>query len=224
LRFPRPVGLNWGTSFRGAVVDRAVFAGAALGRSRFYGNLARAAWANCSDIRLAWFADDRWRDPTLQDILTTANGATARFANRDLSGVNLDGANLRGADFSHCDLTGATFRNADLSNANLAEVQAVQVDVSGAKLHGVCLRDWHIDADTRLDGVDCSFFFLRETEDELGNRDRRPHDGEFRPGDFEAVFREVRNTIQLIVRNGDRMGWLRGFQRVMAEFPEIGPS
>ncbi len=213
-----------GTSFRGATLTGAVFEGADL-RGAAFRSLSGAVLRGCKNLPLAWVEEDRWRDPLLQALLVTGQGESVKLAGRNLSGANLDAAILRGADLSHCDLTGASFRGADLTNAILSEVQALGTDFTGATLTGACLRDWHIDPDTRLDDVQCSYFYLRDTEDAQGFRDRRPHDGVFNPGDFHDLFQRVRDTIELIIGNkGDRSSWMRAFQRVTEEYPEVTPD
>ncbi len=140
-----------------------------------------------------------------------------------MMGVNFDAARLSKANLSHADLTGASFAGAELRDANLAEAVALGANFEGADLTGAGLRDWSIDKSTRLKGVQCRYFFLAEKENENGHRDRRPHDPdrELAPGDFEKLFAQVQETIELLIRRGvDRATFAHALQSMMALYPE----
>jgi hypothetical protein len=111
-----------------------------------------------------------------------------------------------------------------LENTNLAEATCIGTDFSGARLTGACLRDWNIDHKTNLVGVKCDYFFMLDEENELGGRDRRPHetDAILSEGVFEKLFTEVRDTIELMIKEGGgRAAWLQAFRRLLSEYPEI---
>jgi flagellar biosynthesis/type III secretory pathway protein FliH len=65
---------------------------------------------------------------------------------------------------------------------------------------------------------------LKERPDHRGNRERRPHDPDkvFQPGDFEKFFKEMLDTVQILIRNGiDPTAFQVAFEKVMAEHSEI---
>ena len=100
-------------------------------------------------------------------------------------------------------------------------------EAPGPRLHAPTLhRSWDqtiLRCPTRLAGVKCRYFFLSEKENENGHRGRRPHDPdrEFEPGDFEKLFVQVQETIELLVRKGvDRAAFAHALQSMMAQYPE----
>ena len=150
-----------------------------------------------------------------------------------LIGVNLRGANLIGADFSHAnlkevDLTEANLQEARLEWANLTKSQAIDTNFRQAHLTGACLEAWNIDSTTKLDKVDCRYFYLLEHPHPItGDKERRPHDPDkiFEPGDFEKLYKKIMNTVQILLRNGiNKEAFAVAFQKLMEENPEITPD
>ena len=163
----------------------------------------------------------------VRSLLVTRNGYKKSFVDANLRGANLDGVNLNEANLKQADLSGATLRQADLRNANLAETLAIEADLTGAALTGACLQAWNIDHTTTLENIDCQFVFLLEQANEWGDRERRPHDPNkvFQPGDFEKLYREVINTVQLLLKNGcNPEAFAAAFQAIMQEHPGVTPD
>lgn len=146
-------------------------------------------------------------------------GKEKNFDHQDLQGINLQQANLKGASFVGADLSEANLQRAILEKANLTEANAVGVDFTGARLTGACLEAWNIDSDTKLEQVNCRFVYLLENpKDGTDNRERRPSSGEFQPGEFTKLFREVLNTVDLIFRNGvDWKAFVTAFEKIQVE-------
>jgi hypothetical protein len=95
---------------------------------------------------------------------------------------------LRGLDFSGLDLRDFDFSHANLSGANLSHTQ----------LTGATLEGWNIDTETRLDDIDCRYYYYLEN----GAKKRMPPEGEeYCPGEFSRIFQKIANTIDFIAHN-----------------------
>jgi uncharacterized protein YjbI with pentapeptide repeats len=115
----------------------------------------------------------RVRDLVIDGIITDKNFAT------------LD---LRGLDFSHLNLQNFDFSHANLSGANLSHTQ----------LTGATLEGWNIDTETRLDDIDCRYYYYLEN----GAKKRMPPEGEeYGAGEFTRIFQKIANTIDFIAHN-----------------------
>lgn len=115
-------------------------------------------------------------------------------------------------------------RDTVLEGAILTEAQAINADFTGACLTGATLEAWNIDSTTTLKNVDCRYVFLRETSNEEGHRERRPHnpDKMFQPGDFEKFFKEMLDEVRILIRNGiDPVAFHAAMQNIMEQNPEI---
>ncbi|HEY9909673.1 MAG TPA: pentapeptide repeat-containing protein, partial [Thermosynechococcaceae cyanobacterium] len=136
-------------------------------------------------------------------LVQPESGYEQSFAGLNLEGANLRGANLEGANLSRANLSHADL-HANLKNANLREVLATGTNFSDSYLTGACLESWNINSTTTLENVDCQFVFLLEQPNANGSRERRPHDPNknFQRGDFEKYFKEMLETIQLLIRGG----------------------
>jgi hypothetical protein len=115
-----------------------------------------------------------------------------------LSDYNFNGKDLSGVNFSH---------------ANLSRIQALGTNLAGAILTGACIEDWHINNQTNLDGIICDYVYLKQNQQE-----RRPATGNFESGDFTRLFQKVRETVDLIFRDGiDWRSFAASFQELQAE-------
>jgi len=113
------------------------------------------------------------RDLVIDDIITDKN-----FAFLDLNGLDFSGLDLRDFDFSHANLFGA----------NLSHTQ----------LTGAILEGWAIDTETRLDDIDCRYYYYLEN----GAKKRMPPEGEeYSAGEFSRIFQKIANTIDFIAHN-----------------------
>lgn len=177
-------------------------------------------------------ADLRGADLTGSD-LSDATLEGAKLERAILIGTNLKGANLTEADFSYAnlkeaDLTEANLQQACLEWTNLTNALAVGTNFTQAKLTGACLGEiWNIDSTTKLEEVECKFYYvLEQPKPGTDDRDRQPASGEFAPGDFTKLHTKIRDTVQILLRNGANHpeAFFRGFKKLMEENPEIDAS
>ncbi|WP_260447515.1 pentapeptide repeat-containing protein [Nostoc sp. UCD120] len=129
-----------------------------------------------------------------------ANLSGARFLRAFLSGIDFIEAILDEADFMDANLGASNFTNASLLRADLTATQALSCRFTGAKLTGVCIQDWNINAGTRLDQVDCKYVYIRGSQ--YGEKERFPLFGNFEPGEFTKLLQKSVETVDLIFRNG----------------------
>lgn len=148
--------------------------------------------------------DSRYLDlelPKVQQLLTC--GASD---DKDLSRLNLRGACLQGADLRRCnltntELTGADLRGADLRGAILVRSQVMNVDFTDANLTGICNKDWSINGETCFTDVECDYIY-RDLDKKGEPIDRYPLDRNFEPKEFEALYQEVGNVVNLVFKEG----------------------
>ena len=117
---------------------------------------------------------------------------------------------------------------ANLESANLTETQALATDFTEARFTGACLEGWNIDANTKLDRVDCRFVYLLEyPQPGTGDRERRPHHISkcFEPGDFQKLYKKIMETVQIPIKDGlNPEAFTAAFHKLMREFPDITPE
>ena len=140
---------------------------------------------------------------------TTLSHANLRGAN--LSKTNLSNANLYGVDLSQADLI-----RADLSGTNLASIQAHGSNFSGAIFTGACLENWNISSSTKFDGAICKYVYLKTNQQE-----RRPREGNFKHGEFAALFQQAVDTVDLIFNDGiDWQAFFQSFQDLRKQYAD----
>ncbi|MEM1281155.1 MAG: pentapeptide repeat-containing protein [Cyanobacteria bacterium P01_H01_bin.152] len=219
-----------GTTFSGADLTNATFAHATLKSTNFAASrqrptrLNRVRWHQTQKLDRARLGTSNLQDPRVRTLLTTLNGSDQDLSNADLRGANLAGAQLHRINLKGANLNGATLAGAELHGANLTAAQCIGTDFTVAQLTGACLEAWNIDDTTILKDIDCQYVFLKEHLDSFGNRERRPHnpDKVFQPGDFEKLFKEMLDTVQILIRNGvDPEAFRAAFEQVMADNPAI---
>ena len=148
----------------------------------------------------------------------------AKLIGAKLSGANLSGAKLSEANLSGAHLSGANFKGANLSMANLSmanltgallqKAKALDTNFNKAILTGVCLEDWQINSGTNLNEVTCQYLYL--TSDE---KERRPPQDNFAPGEFTQLFQKYLETIDLIFNYGiDWQAFLIALQTLQLKF------
>ncbi|NEQ66150.1 MAG: pentapeptide repeat-containing protein [Symploca sp. SIO2D2] len=199
---------------RGANLIEADLSGAYLSEANLRGADFRGAYLSGANLRGADLsgADLRGTD------LSVASLRGANFSYADLSRADLSVASLRGANFSYADLSYAKFSYAKFSYAkfsyaDLSRVQLLGAILERATLTGACIEDWNINSNTKLDGVICDYVYLKDNHQE-----RRPHTGNFQPGEFTKLFQESLETVDLIFREGvDWKGFLISFQKLQIE-------
>jgi uncharacterized protein YjbI with pentapeptide repeats len=219
-----------GTRFSGADLTDAHFAYANLLNTDFSSSqdrettATRVRWKGALRLETAHLGKLILRNSKVRNLITSFLTADKDFSGHDLRGANLAGANLGQINFRGADLSEGTFAEANLQGANLTEAQCIGIDFTATQLTGACLEAWNIDETTVLKDIDCQYVFLKEHPDARGNRERRPHDPDkvFQPGDFEKFFKEMLDTVQILIRNGvDPRAFQAAFEKVMTEHPEI---
>jgi len=204
-----------GTDLRGTDLRGADLRGTDLRDAVFRGANLREADLRGANLREA---DLRGKDLSGADLRgTDLRGTDLRGANlfgTNLFGTNLSGANLSNANLSGKDLSGANLSGANLSDALLQITQAIGTDFTGAILTGACIEDWHINRNTKLDGVTCEYIYLKNNQQE-----RRPHIGTFVLGDFAKLVQSSLETIDLIFREGlDWQAFAYAFKQIEVQY------
>ena len=230
----RVIGLAFaalgGTTFSGADLTGASFTHAHLKSTSFNDSrqhltvLTHVRWHDAQKLDRARLGTSHLQDPRVRALLTSLNGVDQDLTNADLQGTNLAGAQLHRITLKGANLNGATLAGAELHGANLTEAQCIGTDFTAAHLTGACLEAWNIDDTTVFQDIDCQYVFLKAEPDAQGNRERRPHnpDKTFQPGDFEKFFKEMLDTVQILIRNGvDPAAFKAAFEQVMADNPAI---
>jgi uncharacterized protein YjbI with pentapeptide repeats len=221
-------GTLGGTSFGGADLTDANFTRAQLESTNFANrrkrqtNFTRTNWKDARKLDKARPGESILANLKVLKLLTTGQGNNQNFSHLSLRGANLDGANLNGANLKNADLSQSRLHQADLQNANLTEVQAVGTDFTGAYLTGACLQAWNIDQAIITD-IQCDFYFLSETEDVKGSRNRRPHDPNrtYDPGDAEKILTEARNVVEVLLKQCTNAKDLaQALQKITETYPE----
>lgn len=205
------LGSIGGTSFSGSDLTDADFSGAALGRTQFQRSkekstiLERTNFIGSKQLERARPGEAIWGVPKVRKLLVNPHRKSEKdYSGLMLRGAYLDKAHLNGANLKNSDLSSSILTEADLQCANLTEVQLIGADLTGAYLTKACIEAWNIDGTTILENIKCDCIFQLEYDNTAGHRDRRPHnpDKSFQPGDFEKYYKELNNTIQLLVRRG----------------------
>jgi uncharacterized protein YjbI with pentapeptide repeats len=213
-----------GTKFSGADLTEANFTGAILKSTDFRETvLVHTCFRNARNLdqsRQENPSSSMLANPPLRELLINGDGRNKSYKGANLRGAYLIEARLDHADFSGAQLSGATLQGACLEGANLTQAQAIGTNFTSARLTGVYgLETWNIDTTTILEQVDCQFIYLLKTpKPGTDDRERRPSSGEFAPGEFTSLFKEVFNTVDLIFRNGiDWQSFLTSFQKLQVE-------
>ena len=123
-----------------------------------------------TDLQQADMRGTRLDDSTLNEAnLEATNLSDAYLPGAHLLSANLKHASMRGCNLQDTVLTRAEMTGADLSLANL----------TGARLYGTERGQW------KIDGIKCRFAFWDKT-----SAQRTPADREFKPGEFELLYRK----------------------------------
>lgn len=135
-----------------------------------------------------------------------ANLYQAKLCGANLTEAGLIGSKLLGADLTGANLTGANLRTATLIYSNFKEAI-----LTGAYLYGTSRDDWIID------GVKCdfvywdnnSFYGLSEEDIEKWDREHRaPQNRDFRPGEFDELYRYKKSINDILFCIGNLKGEL----------------
>jgi len=220
-----------GTSFSGTDLTSATFASANLPNSSFSHSrknntcLTHVCWKGVEHLNRMRVRTSILQDYRVRSLLTTPE----KGYKQDLSNVNLRGANLSGVTLEQANLTRAILSNALLKNtvlkdAVLTEAQAVGADFTSACLTGATIEAWNIDSTTIFKNIDCDYVYLLAQPDAKGDRERRPHDPNkiFQPGDFEKLFKEIQDDVQILIRNGgDPVALRSAFKKIRENYPDL---
>lgn len=213
-----------GTCFYSATLTDVNFSAVTLKSCNFRdATLTRTCWKDTKKLDRARPGNTLLAQSAVRELLVTGNGYHKSYEGANLNGANLTGANLEGANLKRADLSQATLHGANLKNANVTETLAIGTDFTAAYLTGACLQAWNIDINPQLAGVDCQYVFLLEKENGNGSRERRPHDSDrvFQPGDFEKLYTEMMNVVQILLRHGlEPEAFQKAWQQLMADYPE----
>ncbi|CAK8717096.1 hypothetical protein GMJAKD_06305 [Candidatus Electrothrix aarhusensis] len=114
-------------------------------------------------------------DHNVRKLLVCGNG----------QGISLKGKSLKGAYLVEFNL-----RDTDLRESNFVQANLSGADITGAKLYGSARESWIID------GIRCDYVYW----DEAGEQ-RTPSDREFRPGEFEELYKHL-PTFEYIFEQG----------------------
>lgn len=185
------------TNFQLANLSKAIFVEAHIIQTNFH--LANLSYANLEKANLVGVV------PSQKLIGFWTNIGDANFA----------GANLKLANLSGQNVSGQSFQEADLSEANLTRIEALGTNFTNALLTGACVEDWHINNQTNLSNVACSYIYLKENK-----KERRPHDPNrnFVSGEFTTLFQKALETVDLIFINGiNWQAFLSSFQKLQIE-------
>ena len=222
-----------------AVLDRANFKGADLSRVKLIGvDLFDVDFsdAKLSDVDLGEIVDPsqiqaysinfngtnligiNLSDPEIDlDIdLSYADLSNVDFYRKDLRDLGLHGAKLIGAELVEANLNGNDLRKADLSYANLRQTQVLGTNFANAIFTGACIEDWNINSATKFDGAICEYVYLK-----AGQKERRPREGKFKPGEFAALFQQAVDTVDLIFIDGlDWQSFFASFQELRQQYDD----
>jgi len=229
--FSLAVATAGGTSFCGADLRGTNFSSSFLQSTSFADSRRQSTdcthtrWKGALRLNRVRFGNTILRDRQVRELLVKPEkGYKIELVGADLHGADLRYAVLEKANLKRCILNNASLKGSVLKYANLTEVQAIKTDLTNACLTGATLKSWNIDSTTVLKDVDCQYVYMREEPDIWGDRERRPHnpDKVFHSGDFEKLFKEMFDEVQILIRNGiNPTAFLAAFQTVVEQNPTI---
>lgn len=198
----------FGAKLSFANFDRANLVNARLDKANLIGaNLVSADLSNAYLVLATFYGAN----------LIDANLSFANLKSADLGEANLIGANLSFANLESANLESALLKGTDLSNANLVTTQALGTNFTNTILTGACLEDWNINSKTKLDGVICEYVYLKQ-----GKQERRPSSGNFKSGEFAALFQKALETVDLIFSDGiDWQAFFQSFQELRSQYNDL---
>ncbi|MCX7068217.1 MAG: pentapeptide repeat-containing protein [Methylococcales bacterium] len=169
-----------GTSFENSNLTDANFSGSDLKFANFKNAIfIRTLFYQVQNLHLAYTLNTPLEPRVVRNLLVTRTETSDKnFATLDLRGLDFSNLNLQDFDFSH----------ANLSGANLSHTQ----------MTGAILEGWAIDTETRLDDIECHYYYYLEN----GEKKRMPPEGEeYKAGEFTRIFQKIAKTIDIIAVN-----------------------
>ncbi|MCG5060788.1 MAG: pentapeptide repeat-containing protein [Limnoraphis sp. WC205] len=219
------VGSIGGITFHNKDLSNVNFRGAKLANTDLRAKkLYRACFQGVTGLERAR-VDSRYLDlenPKVQRLLTQAYSEDKDFSNINLKGSYLQNAEMRGFDLTDAELTGADLKGADLRGSLLIRTQLVGVDFTKANLTGCCIKDWSVNDQTNFTEVECDYVYL--DVDEQGQPTRRsPVDRNFEPREFESLYQQVEEVIELIFKEGENWKAVAfGLDKLQLENEDLG--
>ncbi len=198
------VGSWGGTSFHNLDLSGVNFKGAKLANTDLRARkLYRTCLQGVTGLERAR-VDSRYLDlenPKVQRLLTHGYSEDKDFSRLNLRGAYLQCADMHRFELIDTDLTGADLQGADLRGSILVRAQVIGVDFTGANLTGICIEDWSVNSQTCFTGVQCDYIY-RKLDEKGEPTDRYPADRNFEPREFESLYQEVGNVVELIFKEG----------------------
>ncbi len=200
-----------GATLSGATLYKADLSLANLCRATLSGATLRGATLREATLKETNLHASDLSEATLHKAnLREADLSSASLHKADLREADLSGATLHKADMHETDLRGVSLLGANLSGVNLKEAIMIRTNMSNATLTGVFLYGTARD-DWIIEGVRCDFmywdakpvFWPREiwedSKDEERQREEKqwegehrvPKDRDFRPGEFEELYKQL---------------------------------
>jgi uncharacterized protein YjbI with pentapeptide repeats len=217
-------GISDGTRFQGSDLTDANFAGATLESINLLkANITRTCWFNVKKLNIARFDNTYLEQPSVLKLVISRQGQAQNFDRQNLRKVNLQGANLADASFVGADLSEANLQDADLTRAKLVQTQLDGTDFTGANLTGVYIEDWNITTDTKFDGVQCEYVYMRLPTPDNPDPHRKPDNRQevFADGQFGDFIKPIFDTLDLYHSQGvDPRAIAISFKQLAENHPE----
>ena len=201
------------TKFIEADLSEADFSEAILNGGDFSKSILSGAILNRASIESATFIGTKLNKAKINySNLLNSDFSKAKLVKASLCGSSLNNSILEGADLSEALLIGANlskaklvdvkflganvneacFVEAKLINTEMCRVQALGTDFSQSQFTGVCIEDWNVNRNTKLQDIDCQYIYLRS-----GRKERCPSYGDFSIGEFSKRFQVTKNFVEL---------------------------
>lgn len=187
-----------GTSFKHANLIDADFTAALLPNTNIQSaTITRTNWWQALKLQVANVEKTYLEDPKVQQLVASGQGQD--FDYKDLRGVNLQNADLTEASFVGANLSEANLAGANLARAKLVRAQLYRANLSHAELTGAYIQDWGISTETRFDGVNCDYIYMRSPTPTDPDPCRKPDNRNetFAAGDFENFIAPIIKTLNL---------------------------
>ncbi|WP_339376353.1 pentapeptide repeat-containing protein [Calothrix sp. NIES-2098] len=196
---------TWGsTSFYNLDLSNIDFTGSLLANSDFRAsNFYRTCLKGVKGLDRARL-DDRYIDLTnykVQKLLIDGKSKDKEFSNLNLQGAYLRSADMRYFNLRGTNLKGADLQDADLRHSILVGAQVTGVNFTDADLTGICIEDWHVNSKTCFARVKCDYVF-RKLDKKGETIEQYPVGRYFEKGEFEALFQEVEEVVELVFKEG----------------------